>query len=182
MRCASGRVARSDRLTQSNTLHVGCSAANRRRSVPGSIPQRRNPEPQRAGRTHGASLFLLIFFLAFVKKVSRRKGETASRRYRSNGYVPNSTQNRSAQMPPRSPLTRTLLRYMNTNANPKHPIAKHPAPGQARSPVAQPAEIIDQHPHPQLPDDHRHRRHRRPHPRHRARPSPSCTPRRTAPR
>ena len=39
------------------------------------------------GRTLGASLFLLIFFLAFEKKVSRRKGETLSRRYRSNEYV-----------------------------------------------------------------------------------------------
>jgi hypothetical protein len=31
--------------------------------------------------------FFAYFFLAFEKKVSRRKGETISRRYRSNGYV-----------------------------------------------------------------------------------------------
>ncbi|WP_162634815.1 hypothetical protein [Pseudomonas putida] len=41
------------------------------------------------GPDAGASLFLLIFFLAFEKKVSRRKGETASGRYRRNGYVLN---------------------------------------------------------------------------------------------
>ena len=33
--------------------------------------------------------FFAYFFLAFEKKVSRRKGETASRRYRRNGYVLN---------------------------------------------------------------------------------------------
>jgi hypothetical protein len=31
--------------------------------------------------------FFAYFFLAFEKKVSRRKGETLSGRYRSNGYV-----------------------------------------------------------------------------------------------
>jgi hypothetical protein len=31
--------------------------------------------------------FFAYFFKALVKKVSRRKGETLSRRYRSNGYV-----------------------------------------------------------------------------------------------
>ncbi|CAI8760351.1 hypothetical protein EMIT0P100_160063 [Pseudomonas sp. IT-P100] len=31
--------------------------------------------------------FFACFFLAFEKKVSRRKGETLSGRYRRNGYV-----------------------------------------------------------------------------------------------
>ena len=31
--------------------------------------------------------FFAYFFLAFEKKVSRRKGETVSGRYRRNGYV-----------------------------------------------------------------------------------------------
>ena len=39
------------------------------------------------GRTLGRAFFCLLF-LAFEKKVSRRKGETLSGRYRSNGYVP----------------------------------------------------------------------------------------------
>jgi hypothetical protein len=37
--------------------------------------------------------FFAYFFLAFEKKVSRRKGETPSRRYRSNGYTHKSTKN-----------------------------------------------------------------------------------------
>jgi hypothetical protein len=40
--------------------------------------------------------FFAYFFLAFEKKVSRRKGETLSSRYRSNGYTPNLTDNKKA--------------------------------------------------------------------------------------
>ena len=45
----------------------------------------------------------LLTFLGACKKVSRRKGETISRRYRSNGYVLNHPSAWSAQRPPRSP-------------------------------------------------------------------------------
>ncbi|WP_238541673.1 hypothetical protein, partial [Pseudomonas sp. GM49] len=51
------------------------------------MPERRNPEPKRGAGRSGRALFLLTFFKAFVKKVSRRKGETLSRRYLNNGYV-----------------------------------------------------------------------------------------------
>ncbi|WP_207255429.1 hypothetical protein, partial [Pseudomonas sp. GW460-12-1-14-TSB6] len=36
--------------------------------------------------------FFAYFFLAFEKKVSRREGETDSRRNRRNGYVPGQPQ------------------------------------------------------------------------------------------
>ncbi|CAI8773992.1 hypothetical protein EMIT0P171_170071 [Pseudomonas sp. IT-P171] len=57
--------------------------------------------------------FFAYFFLAFEKKVSRRKGETASRRYRRNGYVLNQPepgrlpgrQDKDHCKPPRCPLT-----------------------------------------------------------------------------
>ncbi len=69
------------RSTQSNTLHVGRRAADRRAVSPDGY---RNAEPRRgAGRSGRA---FLGTFLA-LKKVPRRKGETASRRYRRNGYV-----------------------------------------------------------------------------------------------
>ncbi len=35
----------------------------------------------------GERFFCLLFLRRLLKKVSRRKGETLSRRYRSNGYV-----------------------------------------------------------------------------------------------
>jgi hypothetical protein len=44
------------------------------------------PSPSEGPDARGEPFFA-YFFLAFEKKVSRRKGETASRRYRSNGYV-----------------------------------------------------------------------------------------------
>ncbi|MNS83822.1 hypothetical protein D3C72_1176240 [compost metagenome] len=44
------------------------------------------PSPSEGPYVRGERFFA-YFFEAFVKKVSRRKGETISRRYRSNGYV-----------------------------------------------------------------------------------------------
>ncbi|VVM44668.1 hypothetical protein PS645_00434 [Pseudomonas fluorescens] len=44
------------------------------------------PSPSEGPDARGEPFFA-YFFLAFEKKVSRRKGETASRRYRRNGYV-----------------------------------------------------------------------------------------------
>jgi hypothetical protein len=46
---------------------------------------RSRPEGNAPGRM--PERFFAYFFKALVKKVSRRKGETASRRYRSNGYA-----------------------------------------------------------------------------------------------
>jgi hypothetical protein len=37
----------------------------------------------------GERFFCLLFLRRLLKKVSRRKGETISRRYRSNGYALN---------------------------------------------------------------------------------------------
>ncbi|VVN08124.1 hypothetical protein PS647_03694 [Pseudomonas fluorescens] len=42
------------------------------------------------------------FLLGRLPKGTRRKGETASRRYRSNGYVLNQPRTWSAQRPPSS--------------------------------------------------------------------------------
>ena len=44
------------------------------------------PSPSEGPYVRGKRFFG-YFFLALVKKVSRRKGETLSGRYRSNGYV-----------------------------------------------------------------------------------------------
>jgi hypothetical protein len=44
------------------------------------------PSPSEGPDARGEPFFA-YFFLAFEKKVSRRKGETIGRRYRSNGYV-----------------------------------------------------------------------------------------------
>ncbi|WP_455807374.1 hypothetical protein, partial [Pseudomonas fluorescens] len=50
------------------------------------------PSPsERAARR--SKRFFAYFFEAFVKKVSRRKGETLSRHHPKNGYTPNTTQN-----------------------------------------------------------------------------------------
>jgi hypothetical protein len=62
------------------------------------------PSPSEGPYVRGKRFFG-YFFLALVKKVTRRKGETLSRRYRSNGYVhvlPNAW---SAQRPPRQGQT-----------------------------------------------------------------------------
>jgi hypothetical protein len=48
--------------------------------------ERRHAEPKRGAGRSGRAFFYLLF-LAFEKKVSRRKGETLSGRYRRNGYV-----------------------------------------------------------------------------------------------
>ena len=49
--------------------------------------------------------FFTYLFLAFEKKVSRRKGETLSRRYRRNGYAHDQKSRPAAKQPSRaSPL------------------------------------------------------------------------------
>jgi hypothetical protein len=73
------------RSTQSNTLHVGAA-----KPTGGQCPRMdTGAKVRRAlarGRTFGAKTF--ASFGAFAKG-SRRKGETASRHYRRNGYVHN---------------------------------------------------------------------------------------------
>ncbi len=58
----------------------------------------------------------LLTFLGACKKVSRRKGETLSRRYRRNGYVPNQPRTRSAPRPPglKIPLIENIQRTRHT--------------------------------------------------------------------
>jgi hypothetical protein len=48
------------------------------------MPERRNAEPKRGAGRWGETFWLLLRRLS---KVTRRKGETISRRYRRNGYV-----------------------------------------------------------------------------------------------
>ena len=76
------------RSTQSNTLHVGRSEADRRAVSPDGYRSEGTPSPGEGPDARGEPFFA-YFFLAFEKKVSRRKGETLSRRYRNNGYVHN---------------------------------------------------------------------------------------------
>ncbi|MGY3175416.1 hypothetical protein ACVWYU_004841 [Pseudomonas sp. TE12234] len=89
-RCASGewRAAPFDAVE-----HAACrlKRSQPEGSVPGWIPQRRNPEPQRGAGRRGEPFWVLFAGPALrrLKKVPRRKGETLSRRYRSNGYVLN---------------------------------------------------------------------------------------------
>jgi len=71
------------RSTQSNSSHVGASEANRRAMPPDGCRSEGTPSlsegPDAWGETFGS-------FGAFAKG-TRRKGETLSGRYRSNGYV-----------------------------------------------------------------------------------------------
>ncbi|AZZ77696.1 hypothetical protein CCX46_21925 [Pseudomonas sp. RU47] len=61
---------RSDRLAQPNTAGVG-AAKQTGDAAPGSIPERRNPEPQRAGRTQEQA-FLVTFFWAGIPGVWKK--------------------------------------------------------------------------------------------------------------
>ena len=87
-RCSSGewRAAPFDAVE-----HAACRSKRSRPegSVPGWIPQRRNAEPKRGAGRRGEPFWVLFAGPALrrLKKVTRRKGETVSRRYRSNGYV-----------------------------------------------------------------------------------------------
>ena len=74
------------RSTQSNSLHVGRREADRRAVSPDGYRTEGTPSLSEGPDARGERFFA-YFFEAFVKKVSRRKGETISRRYRSNGYV-----------------------------------------------------------------------------------------------
>jgi len=63
-----------------------CSEANRRRCPPDESRNEGTPSfSERAGRR--SKPFFAYFFEAFVKKVSRRKGETLGGLDRSNGYA-----------------------------------------------------------------------------------------------
>ena len=60
-------------------------------SMPRMNPERRNPEPQRAGRTSGQSLFGYFFAGPAprrLEKVTRRKGGTLTRHHPKNGSTP----------------------------------------------------------------------------------------------
>ncbi|TKJ74712.1 hypothetical protein PspCFBP13508_01170 [Pseudomonas sp. CFBP13508] len=100
---------RSDRLAQPDTAEGG-PAEQTVAAAPGSIPERRNPEPQRAGRTSGRSL-LVTFCWAGIpafEKVTRCKSGTVISHTRRNGYTPKTRRAWSAQRPPRpkkSPTT-----------------------------------------------------------------------------
>ena len=66
--------------------------------------------------------FFAYFFEAFVKKVSRRKGETASGNPRRNGYSPETQEHgrpkgRQAQAQPQNPV-----KTLNTQAETSRPI------------------------------------------------------------
>ncbi|CAI8785238.1 hypothetical protein EMIT0P395_180126 [Pseudomonas sp. IT-P395] len=66
---------------------------------------------------------------------------------------------------PNSPsLTRTPIHKHQSHPQTHH--RQNPRTRKLNRRIPQPAKIINQHPHPQLPDNHRHRRHSRPHHRH----------------
>ena len=76
---------------QASTIERRCSEAYRGRCPPDRSRSEGTPSPsERAERR--SKRFCAYFFEAFVKKVSRRKGETLSGRYRSSGYSPQSRQ------------------------------------------------------------------------------------------
>ena len=62
-----------------------CSEANRRAMPPEGYRSEGTPSPSEGPNAWGERF--LLTFLGACKKVSRRKGETLSGRYRSNGYV-----------------------------------------------------------------------------------------------
>ncbi|MGY3175052.1 hypothetical protein ACVWYU_004472 [Pseudomonas sp. TE12234] len=103
-RCSSGewRAAPFDAVE-----HAACrlKRSQPEGSVPGWIPQRRDAESKRGAGRRGEPFWVLFAGPALrrLKKVPRRKGETASRHYRSNGYVRNQPKTRSAQRPPIHP-------------------------------------------------------------------------------
>ncbi|CAI8900101.1 hypothetical protein EMIT0P258_30522 [Pseudomonas sp. IT-P258] len=68
-------------------MHVGRSEADRRAMPPDEYRSEGTPSLSEGPYVRGERF--LLTFLGACKKVSRRKGETASRRYRRNGYVLN---------------------------------------------------------------------------------------------
>jgi hypothetical protein len=86
------------RSTQSNTLHVGRSEADRRAVSPDGYRNEGTPSlsegPDARGETFG-------YFGAFAK-VTRRKGGTISGRYRRNGYVHRGREWSSVRTPSRA--------------------------------------------------------------------------------
>ena len=77
------------RSTQSNTLHVGRREADRRAVSPDGYRSEGTPSLGEGPDAWGETFWFLLWRLT---KGTRRKGETASRRYRRNGYVPGQPQ------------------------------------------------------------------------------------------
>ena len=73
-----------DNDSQASAIERRCSEANRRRCPPDR--SRSEGTPSSSERAERWSKRFLLTFEVFVKKVSRRKGETLSGRYRGNGY------------------------------------------------------------------------------------------------
>ena len=57
------------------------------------------------------------FLLCRLTKGTRRKGETISRRYRNNGYVPNQPRTWSAQRPPSQQQNQAKLLLTTSNTS-----------------------------------------------------------------
>ncbi len=72
------------RSTQSNTLHVGRREADRRAVSPDGYRSEGTPSLSEGPDAWGETFWFLLWRLT---KGTRRKGETASCRYRRNGYV-----------------------------------------------------------------------------------------------
>ncbi|SDP50091.1 hypothetical protein SAMN04490202_4534 [Pseudomonas reinekei] len=84
-RCSSGDW-RSAPFDAVELIACRCSEANRRAMPPDECRSEGTPSLSEGPDARGEPFFA-YFFLAFEKKVSRRKGETASGRYQRNGYV-----------------------------------------------------------------------------------------------
>src|SRR5690349_2882476 len=74
------------RSTQSNSLHVGRSEADRRAMPPDEYRSEGTPSLSEGPYVRGETFW---FLLCRLTKGTRRKGETISRRYRRTGYVLN---------------------------------------------------------------------------------------------
>src|SRR5690349_10114391 len=72
------------RSTQSNSLHVGRSEADRRAMPPDEYRSEGTPSLSEGPYVRGETFW---FLLGRLPKGTRCKSETASRRYRRNGYV-----------------------------------------------------------------------------------------------
>jgi len=85
-RCSSGewRAAPFDAV---ELIACRSSAADRRAMPPDEYRSEGTPSLGEGPDVRGERFFCLLFLRRLSKKVSRRKGETASRRDRSNGYV-----------------------------------------------------------------------------------------------
>ncbi|KPU58496.1 hypothetical protein AN403_3599 [Pseudomonas fluorescens] len=85
-RCSSGewRAAPFDAV---EPIACRSSEADRRAMPPDECRSEGTPSPSEGPDVRGERFFCLLFLRRLSKKVSRRQGETASRRYRKNGYV-----------------------------------------------------------------------------------------------